>query len=1215
MYGNTSGKLGRGGGGGGGRGAKRIHSSFPPHPPPHRTAAPAGRLSIGSRNRHAAAPSTSAAAAPSAREESFGLVSDGDPLAFAMIIRLAPNLVDEIRRVEAEGGTPRIKFDSNANNPSGNVIDVGGKDFSFTWSHEPGDLCDIYEERQSGEDGNGLLVEAGGAWRKLNVQRILDESTKNHVKMRSEEAERKSKSRKAIVLDHGNPSVKNQMKILATAAVETTSGTAPKSSFKIGFPITTSKGRVSISPVTSPPEQLGPSASPIGTGNSTRGQAEEVIVPRVTKKDGVIEATATFGKKRGSETSSMDLQSMLITLLSENPKGMSLKALEKAIGDSIPNCTKKIEPIIKKIANFQAPGRYILRSGVELESVKRPTSESGSSPDYARDQISILGKTAMDEDEQHSPLNLKLEEANQLEKNGIQRDSPEPLCDKKASDHSDGHAGSSSDSGSDSDSDSDSGSDSGSGSGSQSRSPVGSGSGSSSDSESDGSSSNKEEGSDIDVDIVSDDEKEGAKHKLLNLSSKPGFPTSHAPWRNDGQLEQNGFDEDQPDDHVSVGDKTAKDIHDDNVDASMIDITNFAPSNANLRISPDPLPSSFLDYNHMGEHNLLPSAGNSVDERLDKRNGSRLGPSDGSGGLVKPNSTISYDKKGLPQISESAKRMKPGRPTQPPSFVKSKEAVFQESPPYSSNDWPGQDLQSDHNLRTIDRVSNGPLDPSLQGGHGFDMLGKPVMDGRQSGQMIGDLVGRGSASDMVEKTRKYSENSWNAKLPERNSTSMDENGSTLRGALGRERFSTNKDKATKEMQDDDGSVYEKSLTNNVRQLDVGDKLSTPLKSQYRKSEQVGRLKDTADQMANPIMGTNVQEDDRIDVHRSPVTNDKVLRREPSDLELGELREPIQSERASGSKKKFEKWNSFKLSENKSIPSESLNPELSKGRHAGKGVQDSRKKISPDSLGRIPINQEDSFKKRITEDGGEESSLPQRVTLSQSQQLPKLGHGDSLAGTPLNKSAELGGRLRNNEAQRHQVGHEGYPNTHKKAPVTADIDCIIDGKSQKSNTAIDMNGRKKDLNGGPKMRESFSDDESSYSKFEKDEPELKGPIKDMKQYKEYVQEYLEKYNSYCSINRSLETYRNDFSKLGHDLKVAKDGDPGRYLNILDQLKESYHKCGELQLILFIDSTKRYELHCPTVQRHKRLKKIFIVLHEELKHLKQRIKEFAVTYEKD
>lgn len=76
------------------------------------------------------------------------------------------------------------------------VIDVGGKEFSFTCSRETGDLCDIYEECQSGEDGNGLLVESGCAWWKLNVKRVLDESTTKHVKMMSEEAERKLKARK-----------------------------------------------------------------------------------------------------------------------------------------------------------------------------------------------------------------------------------------------------------------------------------------------------------------------------------------------------------------------------------------------------------------------------------------------------------------------------------------------------------------------------------------------------------------------------------------------------------------------------------------------------------------------------------------------------------------------------------------------------------------------------------------------------------------------------------------------------------------------------------------------------------------------------------------------------------------------------------------------------------------------------------------------------------
>ncbi|KAF2543232.1 hypothetical protein F2Q68_00032170 [Brassica cretica] len=75
------------------------------------------------------------------------------------------------------------------------IIIVGGKEFKFTWSRERGDLCDIYEEHQSGEDGEGLLIESGCAWRKLNVQRTLDESTTSHMKMRSVEAVQRIKSR------------------------------------------------------------------------------------------------------------------------------------------------------------------------------------------------------------------------------------------------------------------------------------------------------------------------------------------------------------------------------------------------------------------------------------------------------------------------------------------------------------------------------------------------------------------------------------------------------------------------------------------------------------------------------------------------------------------------------------------------------------------------------------------------------------------------------------------------------------------------------------------------------------------------------------------------------------------------------------------------------------------------------------------------------------
>lgn len=120
MYGN-SGKLGRGGGGGRGASKRMLHNPLP-LPPPHRPAG-AARLPIGaasSRNRTAGPGPGSCGAAPPVPEETFSLASN-EPLAFSMIMRLTPDLVDEIGRVEAHGGAARIKFGPNSNNPSGNV--------------------------------------------------------------------------------------------------------------------------------------------------------------------------------------------------------------------------------------------------------------------------------------------------------------------------------------------------------------------------------------------------------------------------------------------------------------------------------------------------------------------------------------------------------------------------------------------------------------------------------------------------------------------------------------------------------------------------------------------------------------------------------------------------------------------------------------------------------------------------------------------------------------------------------------------------------------------------------------------------------------------------------------------------------------------------------------------------------------------------------------
>jgi len=105
-------KFGRGGGHGGGATKRKVFGA----PPTQRlsSSSSSGRLSLGgSRN-----PSSSSA--PASSEETFSLVG-GNPLSFAAIIRLAPDLVEEIKRFEAEGGAAKIKFDSNPNNSLGNV--------------------------------------------------------------------------------------------------------------------------------------------------------------------------------------------------------------------------------------------------------------------------------------------------------------------------------------------------------------------------------------------------------------------------------------------------------------------------------------------------------------------------------------------------------------------------------------------------------------------------------------------------------------------------------------------------------------------------------------------------------------------------------------------------------------------------------------------------------------------------------------------------------------------------------------------------------------------------------------------------------------------------------------------------------------------------------------------------------------------------------------
>ncbi|KAA8540306.1 hypothetical protein F0562_024131 [Nyssa sinensis] len=1209
MYG-SSGKLGRGGGGRGGVAGKRnIHSTFRP-PPLHRSyATPGDRLPIGGtagpRNLNTTAgPTTSASCVA---DETFSLVT-GNPLDFAMIIRLAPDLIEEIKRVEAQGGTARIKFDSNANNSSGNVIDVGGKDFRFTWSREMGDLCDIYEERQSGEDGDGLLIESGCAWRKLNVQRVLDESTKKHVKMRSQEAERKLKSRKAIVLDHGNSSMKSQIKALAAVEVNpwrtfkqkkepefkkrklepppVAVGGPPKSVCKSGLTSTIStKGRHSVSSLSSPPGHSGALTSPFAVGNHTKGQmsVEDVAPVQATSKENFTSSENEMpgraisgavpekpGLKRNSGAKSMDLRSMLISLLIENPKGMSLKALEKAIGDTIPNSVRNIGPIIKKIAIFQAPGRYFLKPGVELENFKKPSSESRSSPEDNhhqtpapednRDQtpthkLDLAEKMATEELEEQAQLKSMLgEESSSSERPDILHHSPDLCGDKKVSDYSEGPAGSSSESGSDSDSESDS---SGSGSGggshgrsrSKSRSPVGSG-------------SRSKEGSDEDVDIMASDDDKESKHQLQ--ASELGLSTSTVPWTTpDSAHVQNGINEKQ-DRHGSNAVEIEKYLPYDDQETEVALVANSA-TNIGREKPVEEIKSSSPDRQEHQENQVY--TGNLFMERENMaKDGFKHEQSDNFEGMSKRGS----DTKHSGEKSYQTKRLKARSFTQSHIF-RGEDSLFSESPHKPSPDRLIEDPCMGPSTQMENRaVRDGNPDSVLQKGHNQAIPGKSTLDSQQSGRRPVDFSTLVKAPKMAGRPAKYTDSLSRGDKYSEKSLDMHEG------------FHMQKEKVYTEAHDEDGYPNEKKLPRSSKDGGVGDKQSALFDSHYAKCcELVGKFE--AGQVSNLLMGDN----NRPILGSFPIINGRgsMLQREPSDLELGELCEPLPEE-TPGVDKQFERRSSFKHSEDKPNTSDYWNSDLGKGKPAGITNVDPGK-LSPSHLKvGVSSNSEGSSKRRTPDHHTKDLIRPHhRVVQSQPQHLSRVDHAE--VGPQFNKLTDASRKTRHTEAGASQgIGLEGNGDAHKKAPVSASQQHFIkETKMQKSNALADLSNSRKDNSlmesddGGRKRSESSSDDNGiSYSKYEKEEPVLKGPIKNFSQYKEYVREYGEKHDSYCSLNRSLETYRDEFQQLGRELESTKGRDMEKYYNILGQLKESYCQCG---------------------MRHKQLKKIFVVLHEELK----------------
>ncbi|KAI4324774.1 hypothetical protein MLD38_030230 [Melastoma candidum] len=1221
MYGGSSSKLNRsnpaGVGassrlslGGGGGNQKRFRGGPPPPPSSSRVQGgprdgnPGGRASGGG-----------GVGGGGGVDETFSLVSGRDAVAFASIIRLTPDLVEEIRRLEGQGGKARIKFDANANNTSGNVIEVGGREYRFTWSREFGELCDIYEERQRGVDGTGLLIESGSAWRKINVQRVLDESTKKHVKMRSEEAEKKSKSRKAIVLEPGNPSMKSQLKQLAAVEINprrmpflqkkeppfkkqkvgpsSVSLNGPsKPTFKPGSslpakPFPKGSSRLSASPLPSPSHQSGAIVSPykLESTSHINVAADDATRSHSVSKDSVAtfqmepsknvsgsqERLGPFGKYGDRP---MDLQNSLIKLLKENPKGMSLEALENAIGNTITASGKKIEPILKKIATYQPPGRYLLKTGVELDSFQKPSPGSGSSPEDNQNLEPASELNAVKSPPTDGRIVEKIEvpaslaESNVLpgpdldasENIDIERNSPAIFGDKKESENSEGQAGSSSDSGSDSDSESrssDSQSDSGSLSGSRSRSRSQAGSGSSSDSDSD-ASSNSNQGSDVDI-TTSDDEKV-RKPKLHNSDTGVASPVV-------GRGHDSG-DEHQ-DGHVS-------DIVD--IENDFVDTAPSVEGKASEERGPERVSEEFHRFSPY-ENELIKRQhfiGSLFDERepafeeSSKREKSS-----------KSEKNLSKSGRGEPQHtdmkSEMTKKLKAESMAQTSTPEGSKPEHHFGSRGLSPVKFAGSVYESPLRQTLNNAERNSFADVDFQKSHNQVTSGKSNSSSQQTGRRSSDKGLRQSTHDSGGKNSRHADSiSYGSKVKEKNSD-LREGIRTQKENFGQDDFS-------------DGFTSEKVLRG-MREESGGDKdlmsiVAEPV--QPKRVELVGKSKELGHNTVS-LPGPPQKGHDGIATDKGPGGRGPILQREFSDLELGELREPVPEVTALS--KQFER------------NQDSLKFDSGRGKPPGKAPLDPGKISTSNTSAKIQSMPASSRKRSLEQRDDNHMTLNQPLSHLESQRPARVYSSE--ANLPIKELTKL---TKNEAGAMIGLSSEETGNNLKAPSVNGvhrfDPNRGLTSQFQKesrlqncNNAAASVNGQKDlDSQAIQRVRESSSDNSScSYTKFEKDKPELKGRIKDFSQYKEYVQEYKDKYESYRSLNKILENYRNQFQKIGNDLDSARGrGDMERYNKILEHLRDSYRKCRP---------------------RHKRLKKIFLVLHEELEHLKQMIREFVATHSKD
>jgi len=595
--------------------------------------------------------------------------------------------------------------------------------------------------------------------------------------------------------------------------------------------------------------------------------------------------------------------------------------------------------------------------------------------------------------------------------------------------------------------------------------------------------------------MTSDDDKE-PQHKLQ--PSEPGFSSSPILCTTpDGKPVHSGNSEKQDGqgfDAVEI----EKDFPDDELGTEMAVVTSLVHDKEGEKHAEGTKPFS-PGCNDLQEHqnyvgSLFDEGENTVKDSV------RHEQSDSSERISKGKLKRGSDVKHITERFERPKRLRA------------------EAQPPVSGGWDIQFSGSSHNL-SPDRLGGNPYmgptvlatnrtdrdgnaDFGLQKGYNQAFPGKSSSDIQQSGRRSFDQSTRAKAPDTAERPDKCESLGRGRKYSEKSSHVH-------------EGFSMQKENFHRDAPNEDDYAKAKKVSKKSKGGGAGGKQSLPFDSHNRKhGEMLGKSKEGG-QFSSSLMESLPKDNIRTGVDVSPVVNGKgsILQRELSDLELGELREPLHEE--TPVTKKFERKSSFKQFENKQFSSDNWNSDLSKGKPVGKATLESGKPSPPNLNTGLHSNLEGSTKKRNTEDRAEDLRRShQRVVQSQPQHLSKVDHAE--VGSQLNRLADGSNKSRQNESIASQgIGLESYSESNKKAPVTTPQQhdakrgsvshSIIETKKQVSNAIAELSDGRKDSNWAEgnnndrKRRDSSSDENScSYSKYEKDEPELKGPIRDFSQ---------------------------------------------------------------------------------------------------------------------